>query len=261
MTITGSTIRKNQAIGGDGGNGETALSQGIGGGILNGASSTLTVIGSTIKNNLARGGNNSTPTPDNPLTGGAFGGGIDNIFSGTVTVISSTIANNEARGGNTAHGAGGSAIGGGIDCFSNCKLTLTDCKISNNLADAGLRKRSRDSEGRAGGEHTGGLTGAGAKGSATSGSLGSPLTGKATADPPTDRSESVTPLVSSPTGSDPPGRRRRGADPNTGHPPQCNPRLARRGFWVVCADEKTQLPSLVGTTSHPAFDPRLDRAA
>ena len=37
-------------------------------------------------------------------------------------------------------------------------------------------------------------------------------------DPPTDRSESVTPLVSSPTGSGPPGRRRGGADPNTGRP-------------------------------------------
>src|SRR5208337_4426809 len=37
-------------------------------------------------------------------------------------------------------------------------------------------------------------------------------------DPPTDCSESVTALVSNPTGSDPLGRRRGGADPNTGHP-------------------------------------------
>ena len=37
-------------------------------------------------------------------------------------------------------------------------------------------------------------------------------------DPPRDRSESVTALVSNPTGSDPPRRRCGGADPATGHP-------------------------------------------
>src|SRR5262249_45713566 len=49
MTIMGSTVSNNQAIGGDGGDGENTLSQGIGGGIVNGGGSMLTLIGCTIK--------------------------------------------------------------------------------------------------------------------------------------------------------------------------------------------------------------------
>ena len=61
-------------------------------------------------------------------------------------------------------------------------------------------------------------------------------------DPPTDRSESVTPLVSSPTGSGPPGRRRGGPIRTLAFRTQCNPSTV----WRICRRyEDAGLPDLL----------------
>ena len=86
----------NRSVGGDGGDGESELSDGLGGGIMNQLGAALYVTGSAITNNLAQGGNNATVTADNPLTGDGAGGGIYNLINGSVTVTSSVIDGNEA---------------------------------------------------------------------------------------------------------------------------------------------------------------------
>jgi hypothetical protein len=137
LMIDSCTISDNLSVGGDGGDGETAQSDGLGGGIMNQFGGVLLVTNSMINRNLALAGNNATPTIDNPNTGAGYGGGIFGLISADTTVINSTISNNEARGGTTATGSGGSAIGGGIGLFFQCTLTLIGCTINNNLADAG----------------------------------------------------------------------------------------------------------------------------
>ena len=67
MTVTDSTLIGNQALGGPGADGESALGQGIGGGIMNAAGAILTVRNSSLIGNQAIGGNGATPTIDNPL--------------------------------------------------------------------------------------------------------------------------------------------------------------------------------------------------
>ena len=80
MTLTSSTLTGNQAIGGHGNDSDInnppgfAVSQGIGGGILN-AGLKLTVMNSTLIGNQAIGGKSSTPTDANPATGAARGAG------------------------------------------------------------------------------------------------------------------------------------------------------------------------------------------
>jgi hypothetical protein len=143
VTISDSTLTGNRAIGGPGGDGETTLSQGIGGGILN-AFGSMTVSDSTIRDNQAVGGDHSTPTLDNPVTGGGIGGGIANLSGGTLTVLHSILKANQARGGVTDGGPGGSAVGGGIDnSFSfppgtpPSTLTVSGSQIIDNVSIAG----------------------------------------------------------------------------------------------------------------------------
>src|SRR5262249_33690855 len=122
MTVSGSTLTGNRSVGGDGADGETSLGQGLGGGVMN-ALGTMTISDSTISDNQAIGGDHSTPTLDNPLTGGGIGGGIVNFAGGTLTVIDCTIKGNQARGGATDAGPGGSAAGGGIENSFSLLLT------------------------------------------------------------------------------------------------------------------------------------------
>jgi hypothetical protein len=142
MIVSNCAIVGNRSVGGDGGDGETTLSQGIGGGIMN-VLGTLTVANSALIGNLALGGNHSTPTADNPLTGGGLGGGIVNFLGGTVTVRDSSLLGNVARGGTTDAGPGGAAVGGGIDNTEALPpsppstLTVINCEFIGNQAIAG----------------------------------------------------------------------------------------------------------------------------
>jgi len=146
MTLTNSRLIDNQSIGGDGGNG-------LGGGMMNFFSSTLTVTNSTFMGNQAKGGL-------------AFGGGINNT-SATLTVFDSSLFGNEAltlspggiaAGGGVENGAlagpaapleltnctlsgnqaiGGVAAGGGLDVSFNSTASITGCQIINNQALGG----------------------------------------------------------------------------------------------------------------------------
>jgi hypothetical protein len=152
MTLVNSTVIGNQSRGGPGGDGETTLSQGIGGGIMNEAG-TFAIINSAIVGNLSRGGDGALVTADNPLTGGGVGGGIENfgatgvLFPGNpgavLTITDSTIVGNQARGGAEvdaiSHRAvGGSAVGGGVEnSFFGATLTIADGSLIGNQAIAG----------------------------------------------------------------------------------------------------------------------------
>ena len=145
MTVSGCTLTGNRSVGGPGGDGETTLSQGIGGGILNAfPGATLMVTDSAFLNNQARGGDRATITADNPLTGGGLGGGLENAAGGTATVLSSTFSGNQARGGAAAgFGPGGSGVGGAIQNSNSlppsprAMLTIMDSMLIGNQALGG----------------------------------------------------------------------------------------------------------------------------
>jgi hypothetical protein len=145
VAISNCNFIANQAIGGPGGDGKTTLSQGIGGGVMN-AYGTMSISDSLFSGNLAQGGDHSTPTTDNPLTGGGIGGGIANLLGGTLSIINGNLVNNTAQGGATDAGPGGSGIGGGIEnSFSfppnnsaSSTLTVTNSVLINNQAIGGL---------------------------------------------------------------------------------------------------------------------------
>jgi serine/threonine protein kinase/type II secretory pathway predicted ATPase ExeA len=87
--------------------GNTSSDLGLGGGIYNDKSSTLTLINSTVSNNSAQ-----------------YGGGIYN-YQGTLTVTNSTISGNKAVGKNNT--------GGGI--LDTGQLYLANSTISGNMTD------------------------------------------------------------------------------------------------------------------------------
>jgi hypothetical protein len=143
MSLSNCLLTGNRSIGGDGGDGVTTLSQGLGGAILN-AFGTLSVTNCTLSGNQAIGGNHSTPTALNPLTGAGQGGAILNGVGGIAIITNSTLSGNQARGGGTDAGPGGSGVGGAIsnsDTFpeftGSSTLKVSNCTITHNLALAG----------------------------------------------------------------------------------------------------------------------------
>jgi hypothetical protein len=96
--VSGCTLIGNAARGGNGGDGQITFSEGLGGGLLNAFGATLTVSGSNVSCNRALGGDHSTPTAANPLTGAGQGGGIGNILA-TLSVSDCAFDGNLARGG------------------------------------------------------------------------------------------------------------------------------------------------------------------
>src|SRR5262249_50820219 len=109
-TVSGSTFDGNQATGGDGG-------VGAGGGISNIFSATLTVSNSTFTNNLAIDGQGFLGT----------GGAIANGFGSSLTLSNSTFTSNEARG-NSSESSGG-ALG---NIFAT--ISVSNCNFTNNLS-------------------------------------------------------------------------------------------------------------------------------
>jgi hypothetical protein len=146
MLLSDSRLYDNQALAGPGADGVNSLEEAQGGGIFNVDGATLTVMGSTLAGNQAIGGANGTPTAPgaNPLTCSALGGGILNLVGRpdkdggfpTLIVLDSTLIDNVARGGSSNLDAGGVALGGGI-CDDSGKLTLSGSILAGNQAIGG----------------------------------------------------------------------------------------------------------------------------
>ena len=151
LTVTDSTFRHNQAIGGNDNNGSRLIGLGTGGAIGNGGPTAthvvLDVSGSTFDHNQAIGGNDNQGIP-NPLFGpNAAGGGAIQIVQGSGNKIrNSTFDHNQAIGGQGAPGSdGGFGVGGGIFVFalqpsqppSPVDVTVTDCAVDHNDAIGG----------------------------------------------------------------------------------------------------------------------------
>jgi hypothetical protein len=147
VTVTGSTFRHNQAIGGNDSSGPTRPGLGVAGAIVSGASlgptAMLVVSGSTFDHNQAIGGNHNTG-PASALTGpnDAFGGGV-HVSGGIATVSGCTFEHNAAIAGAGADGQnGGLAEGGGMDAANFfapriVDVTVSDCTFAHNEAIGG----------------------------------------------------------------------------------------------------------------------------
>ena len=141
VSVTGSTLTGNQAVGGAGAAGG-AGSVGEGGGIsLIGVPSGL-LSGCLVTANVAQGGAGGTGGV------GATGvsGGIDLSFFSVVTVSNTVLLDNQAIGGAGGDGdAGGDGVGGGMNVGSgvvtgfsdDCSLTLTNSVLLGNKAIGG----------------------------------------------------------------------------------------------------------------------------
>ncbi len=136
VTISGMTISDGLA------DADSLPLPGMGGGILNLASLTLSDV--VVSNNKALG--DAGKSPQN-FPGGAFGGGVANF--GTLTVDSSSFIDNQARGGEGGIGGnGGDGLGGGLYDFFNVStpppigapptvLNLEGATVTKNLALGG----------------------------------------------------------------------------------------------------------------------------
>ena len=147
VTVTGSTFRHNQGIGGNDSSGPTRPGLGHSGALVSGASlgptAMLVVSGSTFDHNQAIGGNRNTGTGSG-LTGPnhAFGGAV-HVSGGIATITGSTFKHNAAIAGAGAPGQiGGLALGGGVDAANFfapriVDLTVSDCTFTHNEAIGG----------------------------------------------------------------------------------------------------------------------------
>ena len=159
LRVSGCTFTGNQAVGGDGSNGEFN-GKAIGGAIVtSGGGSLTTVASSDFTGNLARGGAGG----DNGLGGPAWSGALD-VGSATLTVADSTFENNQAIGGDSGKGgngsvgkSGGSAAGGAISSatltFSPKVLPSLEVKRCTFIANGAVA-----GNGRAGGANSGGVS-------------------------------------------------------------------------------------------------------
>jgi hypothetical protein len=139
VTITGTSITNNKAIGGNGGSGAIG-GNGMGGGYSVGTgvvfgspdSSTVTINGgSQVVNNAAIGGTGGLAGNG----GNGKGGGIV-VLAGSTTVSGSTINANQAIGGASGTGGnGGNGQGGGL--YNQGIVTLTQSTITGNKAKGG----------------------------------------------------------------------------------------------------------------------------
>jgi hypothetical protein len=111
---------------------------GLGGAILNGFGSALTVADSEFEGNRAAGGSGSS----------AWGGAIGNIASNSdsanssAAISDSTFVHNEAVGGAGGSGLGGALFNGGTAQFGSdtpftLTMTVSDCTLADNRAVGG----------------------------------------------------------------------------------------------------------------------------
>jgi len=161
LTVTGSTFRHNQAIGGKNNVSARFSGEGTGGAIGSGGPggslAVLIVSGSSFDHNVAVGGNGNMVTPplqSSPLPPGygpnSAGGGAISITqaSGTIEnstfVENSTFDHNQALGGkgeaDKNDGVGGYSAGGALSVFaliSDVYVTVSGCTVDHNDAIGG----------------------------------------------------------------------------------------------------------------------------
>jgi hypothetical protein len=159
-------ISNNRAVGPAGNPGGDAL----GGGVYNGAGSTVSITMSSLVGNTATGGAGSNGFPGDP-GGAGFGGAIAN--DGTLSIETSTIADGVARGGRggdglchhfigSSGGRGGDAAGGAI--LSTGTLSIDRSALWGDIANGGAGGRGgsgglqcpHGGDGGSGGEAAGG---------------------------------------------------------------------------------------------------------
>jgi len=148
LTISGTLLDSNRAVGGTNGSGSTyglgqAGGDGKGGGICN--FGTLDLRNSTLADNVAMGGDGGSAWISfvSSRTGGTgLGGGLCSL-SGSSTIFNSTLSGNAAVGGKGGDGnpysyagIGGTGIGAGIYVMTN-SLSATHCTIANNQSTGG----------------------------------------------------------------------------------------------------------------------------
>lgn len=151
VTITGSTFRDNQAIGGNDSVGVVRPGLGVGGAILSGGplgpAAKLVVIDSAFEHNQAIGGSGNQSSSSNPAPSilgpnDAFGGAI-NVSAGTANTFSGcTFEHNSAIAGAGGAGQnGGLAWAGGIDIFNSfangVSATVSNCTVAYNAVIGG----------------------------------------------------------------------------------------------------------------------------
>src|SRR5438034_9751896 len=115
MSLRNSTLSGNLRLGAPGGDGVTTFSGGLGGGILNVFGASMTVDNCTLIGNKAIGGDHSTPTLANNVTGDGLGGGTENAPNATMTIIDKQRNGDLDGDGATDAGPGGIGGGGSID--------------------------------------------------------------------------------------------------------------------------------------------------
>jgi fibronectin-binding autotransporter adhesin len=150
MTISNSNIDDNLAQGGANGAGSTSeFGDAIGGGVMNGVG-ILTINNSTLRGNEAIGGNGCAPVAGgyaSPANGAGQGGGLVN-FGGQTSVTGCNLIGNRAIGGNSTTGPGAIADGGGIANWGKAlgipqaTLMVTNSTLSGNEAIAGQGAKS-----------------------------------------------------------------------------------------------------------------------
>jgi hypothetical protein len=138
LTITFSTFRHNQAVGGNDNPGTSPSGNGLGGAIYV-EIGMLDVSESRFDHNQAIGGNSNLPRI---VGAGGFGGAIE-FVSASGTISRCALDQNEALGGAGGSGAnGGPSIGGGLnvadDFGTGSNVTISNSTVEHNKALGGL---------------------------------------------------------------------------------------------------------------------------
>ena len=155
LTITGSSFRDNQAVGGDRNVSDLYSGDSVGGGISSGnhtllaghggTDAVLKVSQSTFSHNQAVGGDDNTLLPGVPPDpsygpGNGSGGGVF-VFQGSATILQTTLDSNQARGGAGGGDQDGSIGSGGgiaiVNFIGGVTATIKDSAIVHNEAIGG----------------------------------------------------------------------------------------------------------------------------
>jgi RNA polymerase sigma factor (TIGR02999 family) len=130
VTITGTTLTDNQAVGGLGGAGAVG-GDGMGGGCSD--ASSVTINGSSLDRNQAQGGAGGQGANG----GNGEGGGVVVLCGSRAALSNSSVTQNSAIGGKAgAGGSDGSGCGGGLYIDGGAVVTATNTKMKKNTASA-----------------------------------------------------------------------------------------------------------------------------
>ncbi len=146
-SISGTTLTRNEAIGGTGYGIDGKGSLGVGGGIffynfVGGV--TASVVGCTIRDNSAIGGDGEAGVIGGKGLGGGFAvGGLGSPYTaaGAVSISRTCVSKNLAQGGRGGQGAdAGDGLGGGLFSDTTSTLTIGSTTINRNKAKGGKGK-------------------------------------------------------------------------------------------------------------------------